>query len=600
MSTKDFNEIISTIKKMKKEGVFENYIEYITFPFYKNIEEGTRINFNFPLTVLVGKNGSGKSSTLHALYGAPKGYSLSDFWFSTEVDPIIESGEANRFFYGYTESKLKPEIKEVMKSRVKRSESSSKKEDLDYWETCRPRKKDGMKNSRDEDNKPIRESPVNKDVVYIDFRAEISAFDKILHFSKGDLESRKDILRKRSKYINRLFSFEKMRFPGIDDEKKGKAKKLSDKNVHIISSILGKEYAEIIIAEHSVYNNPGVSAFIKSDNQGKYSEANAGSGEFAVIQLVRQIEDAPEFSLILLDEPEVSIHPGAQKRLQEYLLKTIIKKKLQIVICTHSPALIENIPSEAIKLYKTTNSGKFHVYEDITYQEAFFDIEDSVDDKKIILCEDYAAKEIISKTLLKMRKQDLFEVHFLPGGVNTLIGKYMIPFALNESLKCKIFFFLDGDQKTSYSFKGKENLTRNEEKDLEFLKGEVKKAYGMPIDAYCDGGRDGARDDQKCDIYIKYLEFHKYNIFYLSEKVIPEQILLGSKYVEKNHKSVITEYGAIDSKNAKEIVEKISRSLFGDEHNINSTISILANKWSCEENTCINDLEKDLMSVLNR
>ena len=38
------------------------------------------------MTVLVGKNGSGKSSTLHALFGSPNGYNLGDFWFSTEVD----------------------------------------------------------------------------------------------------------------------------------------------------------------------------------------------------------------------------------------------------------------------------------------------------------------------------------------------------------------------------------------------------------------------------------------------------------------------------------------------------------------------------------
>ena len=48
------------------------------------------------MTVLIGKNGSGKSSTLHALFGAPQGYTCSDFWFSTDVDPIAESGDRNR------------------------------------------------------------------------------------------------------------------------------------------------------------------------------------------------------------------------------------------------------------------------------------------------------------------------------------------------------------------------------------------------------------------------------------------------------------------------------------------------------------------------
>ena len=98
---------IDTIKNMKENGAFKKYIEYIVFPYYKNLVPGTKINLEFPITILVGKNGSGKSSTLHALYGAPYWKSCADFWFSTEVDPIEETGGAgkNRFFYGYREDK---------------------------------------------------------------------------------------------------------------------------------------------------------------------------------------------------------------------------------------------------------------------------------------------------------------------------------------------------------------------------------------------------------------------------------------------------------------------------------------------------------------
>ncbi|MFR5081548.1 MAG: hypothetical protein ACLTEE_02410 [Anaerobutyricum hallii] len=65
------NKDINDIKRMKEKGLFKNYIEYIVFPYYKNLVPGTKINLKFPITILVGKNGSGKSSTLHALYGAP-------------------------------------------------------------------------------------------------------------------------------------------------------------------------------------------------------------------------------------------------------------------------------------------------------------------------------------------------------------------------------------------------------------------------------------------------------------------------------------------------------------------------------------------------
>lgn len=92
--------MIEVLSGMKSNGAFKKYIEYIVFPYYKNLVPNTRINFDFPITILVGKNGSGKSSTLHALYGAPYNKSCSDFWFNTEVDPIEETKEKgrNRFF----------------------------------------------------------------------------------------------------------------------------------------------------------------------------------------------------------------------------------------------------------------------------------------------------------------------------------------------------------------------------------------------------------------------------------------------------------------------------------------------------------------------
>ena len=42
--------------------------------------------------------------------------------------------------------------------------------------------------------------------------------------------------------------------------------------------------------------------------------------------------------LLLLDEPETSLHPGAQVKLQRYILDQIKKKHLQVVISTHAPA----------------------------------------------------------------------------------------------------------------------------------------------------------------------------------------------------------------------------------------------------------------------
>ena len=157
---------------------------------------------------------------------------------------------------------------------------------------------------------------------------------------------------------------------------------LSENTVKCIGRILNKEYTDIRVAEHKLYRNMGTSVYMKNKYEMGYSEANAGSGEIAVVQLVRRIEKAKDYSLVLLDEPEVSLHPGAQENLKEYLLEAIKTKKLQVVISTHSPTLIKGLPSAAIKLFKTNEYGKFYVQENINYEEAKEKVLESISSRK--------------------------------------------------------------------------------------------------------------------------------------------------------------------------------------------------------------------------
>ncbi|PME01220.1 ATP-binding protein [Lactiplantibacillus plantarum] len=93
MQKNEINKCITTLNQMSLSENFTNYISKIRFPHYKNFESDTTIEFSFPLTVLVGKNGTGKSSILYALYGAPKNSNTGNFWFSTATDPIEEQDE---------------------------------------------------------------------------------------------------------------------------------------------------------------------------------------------------------------------------------------------------------------------------------------------------------------------------------------------------------------------------------------------------------------------------------------------------------------------------------------------------------------------------
>jgi len=83
-------------------------------------------------------------------------------------------------------------------------------------------------------------------------------------------------------------------------------KLFTKQQLEIASKILGVNYSGVRIIDHSLFGQRGASAFLTSQDL-SYSEAFAGSGEFAIVMLVKKITEAEERSLILLDEPEVSL-----------------------------------------------------------------------------------------------------------------------------------------------------------------------------------------------------------------------------------------------------------------------------------------------------
>lgn len=122
------SDFISIIKN--KKGHYKKHIDYIRFPYYKNFEKNTKITFDYPITVFVGENGTGKSSVLKALYGCVGDKSIGEHWFSTKVDRIKDIGsERNCVIYNYTDKDDKAKDYEVLLSRMKRDN------DPDYWET---------------------------------------------------------------------------------------------------------------------------------------------------------------------------------------------------------------------------------------------------------------------------------------------------------------------------------------------------------------------------------------------------------------------------------------------------------------------------------
>ena len=208
-----------------------------------------------------------------------------------------------------------------------------------------------------------RWNTIRKNVVYINFRSELSAFDKIFNFHDltNSHQSKQNYLRNRSTPLKHTIDCNLASYPYYGKERIRENRMFSNDELKAISFILEKDYLGGKYIEHSFFKSEGYSVIFTTDKI-QYSEAFAGSGESIIVRLVVKVLNAPEHSLILLDEPEVSLHPAAQKKLREFLLKQIITKKHQVIMATHSPIFVEGLPKEAVKLfYPNPITRKFEV-----------------------------------------------------------------------------------------------------------------------------------------------------------------------------------------------------------------------------------------------
>lgn len=472
------NDLLTRIKE-RPISSFKNYILNIRFPFFKKLKSGASIDLDFPFTALVGPNGSGKSSTLQALYGCPANYNVAHYWFSTAIDPIEESGdEAYRYIYKYKPGGYQSPV-EIAQKRVRR------KGDPDYWETARPMIKDKMANmpepfdeSLSEIRNQTRWKKIQKEVVYIDFRAELSAFDKFYYFgtyNKSDsIESKQDFLRERSRVLKNHIDQMNTSSPVMSwySRETTSIDLLKEEEIYWVNKILGKNYISAKIVKHNLFNNSGYS-IIFTNSVSSYSEAVAGSGEVSVVNCVVKILRAARDSLILLDEPEVSLHPGAQKALRQLLFSAILKNGCQVIVSTHSEHFVNGLPNNAIKLFQfEAANNTYNIINNCSAEQAFLRLGSEFHGvKRKIYVEDMLAKEIVEAAAIEIDKEILknVEVIVYPGGADTIVRNLLVHFTVSETPN-KDIVFLDGDMKKTVNTAESEKYNNELEEGKLFIK----------------------------------------------------------------------------------------------------------------------------------
>lgn len=487
MGVQDIDKLIETIDSMKEHGVIKNRIDKIVLKQLRGFENDTEVKFQFPLSVIVGKNGSGKSTILRLIQLLEHGSIPQNEFFEIEFDQGNLKGTEIEYSFDGKYEKLSC----LGKNRW-RSENEAEHIDM---KVIRPKSIVGA---------------IDKSFLYDNIGQHVNKAKQVEYLIK---QSRKI----QQKPVN---SGKKRRRIIESDE-------LSE-----INYVLQSNYESIEVIKHRFYGGTWATTtlFKKNTDENIFCEYNAGSGEFLVVNIIDQILHAKNDSVVLIDEPEISLHPGAQRRLLRVILSSIIKKKLQVIISTHSRDIVGCLPSKAIICVEKQNNSFSRVENNILPEQAFIEIEVTPDAKQIIV-EDDMACAIVRGILKEEKLCDLMKVIYIPGGASNL-KKYVIP-TFSKTNVGNQFIMFDGDQYKAMVPDFSEVLEKD--KNEKYYKQVFKKCVGIDtknIDWCPDGNAKAGRinKEQEMKMIIQYLEFFKKNIFFLPQQ-IPEDIVYNENYI---------------------------------------------------------------------
>lgn len=210
----------------------------------------------------------------------------------------------------------------------------------------------------------------------------------------------------------------------------------------------------------------------KYSNSFEYSSFNTASGEDVLTRLIIDIVEAPDNSLILIDEIEAGLHPKIQRRLIEVLYNIALKNKKQFIITTHSPSILNSFNPNSRFYIEKKHDGNIKVISKISVNAAYTKMDKYSYPLINLFCEDDIAERIIKKGIRELQIdnniEDLINI-IISGSANITYNNYQVEKRTYDNKKIKTGYacILDGDMKSKTDRSG--NLQYKLEDELFFL-----------------------------------------------------------------------------------------------------------------------------------
>ncbi len=303
--------------------------------------------FNYPITVIVGENGSGKSTVLSLVSCA--------FHNNTSFCPmsLLANSQRQRRYYTYSDffAFTSAERGIMADIRITSTILSDKK-------TSDTRSKTPKGKWKDYDTRPKR-------VV------SFLGINRILPPSESQTY----------RHYSSIFCDNKLTT--------AESKSLTD----YMNQIFGRDYTSITQSSHNKYRLYGCTR-----KSGSYTGFNMGAGENAVLQLLYEIMAAGKGALIVIDEIELGLHVKAQRKLVAILKELCLKNQTQIICSSHSATVLSSLPHDA-RVMVRARLGTVDVVYGISAEMATSELSGVITAEKDIFVEDSVAKAFIESVL---------------------------------------------------------------------------------------------------------------------------------------------------------------------------------------------------------
>jgi predicted ATPase len=274
---------IGTIREQFQAGQWPQFLQMVAINGLRGWS-GQSVEFNFPVIAIVGENGSGKSTLL-----------------KTCACVYDAAGQEKRFYPSafFVETHWDSIHGVAIDFRVKRGPN------VDSYRITKPTQR-----WRVPENAPKR------NVYLLDISRTVpldasAGYAKIARSAAAEIESKE-----------------------INDEFRAR-----------LSFVLGRDYKKARFATSDVDSKRLVGLLERE--WGELSQFHQGAGEDTTLDLFRTLQGIPQNSLLIIDEVEASLHPRAQRRLIRFLLWLSRQRRIQIIVSTHSPYVLEELPQEA-------------------------------------------------------------------------------------------------------------------------------------------------------------------------------------------------------------------------------------------------------------